>query len=69
MAAPNKRFFGVPLQELSDRQSQKGIPTLFKDLIRCLNSDEALEKEGIFRRTANVAALSELRTRIEEGIY
>eukprot|EP00013_Stygamoeba_regulata_P003266 CAMPEP_0177628678 /NCGR_PEP_ID=MMETSP0447-20121125/259_1 /TAXON_ID=0 /ORGANISM="Stygamoeba regulata, Strain BSH-02190019" /LENGTH=261 /DNA_ID=CAMNT_0019129941 /DNA_START=166 /DNA_END=948 /DNA_ORIENTATION=+ len=58
--------FGVPLQELAARD-QVDVPVFLLRLIKFLN-DTALEVEGVFRMSAGVKQLEQLRVQVDRGL-
>ncbi|KAF6724288.1 Rho GTPase-activating protein 1 [Oryzias melastigma] len=63
---PNQ-VFGVPLSQLRQRDPDGDpVPTVMKDTIGFL-SDQGLEIEGIFRRSANVTLVKEVQSKYNSG--
>jgi integrin-linked kinase-associated serine/threonine phosphatase 2C len=56
----NRRVFGVPLDEIMARPTEKRIPTLVKKMILFLNA-EAITTEGIFRVSPSAVQLQSLK--------
>ncbi|RVE75007.1 hypothetical protein OJAV_G00012580 [Oryzias javanicus] len=63
---PNQ-VFGVPLSQLRQRDPDGDpVPTVMKDTIGFL-SEQGLEIEGIFRRSANVTLVKEVQSKYNSG--
>ncbi|XP_067104705.1 rho GTPase-activating protein 1 [Osmerus mordax] len=63
---PNQQF-GVPLAILRQRRSDKDpIPVVMRDTVSFL-TEQGLEIEGIFRRSANVTLVKEVQLRYNSG--
>ncbi|CAH1396877.1 unnamed protein product [Nezara viridula] len=60
--------FGVSLQFIKDNHQGEVIPPIVKQCIEYLECPDALETEGLFRRSANVAVVKELQTKVNQGI-
>ncbi|BES98308.1 gtpase-activating protein [Nesidiocoris tenuis] len=59
--------FGVSLQFIKDNNGGVVIPPIVRQCVEFLSTPDALETEGIFRRSANVAVVKELQARINRG--
>ncbi|XP_064423212.1 rho GTPase-activating protein 1 [Latimeria chalumnae] len=63
---PNQQF-GVSLQELRERSTDKEkLPLVIRETIAFLN-DHALHTEGIFRRSANINQVKEVQLKYNKG--
>ncbi|XP_022241435.1 rho GTPase-activating protein 1-like [Limulus polyphemus] len=59
--------FRVPLSFIKEHNSGDPIPRVVKECIAYLDSDTALETEGIFRRSANTQILKTVQSLFDEG--
>ncbi|XP_034941471.1 rho GTPase-activating protein 1 [Chelonus insularis] len=60
--------FGANLQFIKENNGGDPIPPIVKQCIEFLDTPDALETEGIFRRSANVAMVKELQNRCNHGL-
>eukprot|EP01147_Barroeca_monosierra_P007181 gene7181-480_t len=58
--------FGTPLEEVEKIHSEYNIPKIIVDAVEFLRR-EALDVEGIFRRSANANTIKELKLRANQG--
>uniref|UniRef100_A0A146M8A5 Rho GTPase-activating protein 1 n=2 Tax=Lygus hesperus TaxID=30085 RepID=A0A146M8A5_LYGHE len=66
VSVPTQQF-GVSLQFIKDNHGGEVIPPIVRQCVEFLSTPDALETEGIFRRSANVAQVKELQARINLG--
>lgn len=59
--------FGVSLQFIKEHHGGEVIPPLVRQCVEFLSSPDALETEGLFRRSANVALVKELQAKVNKG--
>lgn len=59
--------FGVSLQFIKENHGGEVIPPLVRQCVEFLSSPDALETEGLFRRSANVALVKELQAKVNKG--
>ncbi|XP_063236495.1 rho GTPase-activating protein 1 isoform X2 [Bacillus rossius redtenbacheri] len=59
--------FGVSLQFIKDHHGGEVIPPIVRQCVEFLSQPDALETEGLFRRSASVAVLKEVRSRCNQG--
>ncbi|XP_043286655.1 rho GTPase-activating protein 1 [Venturia canescens] len=60
--------FGASLQFIKDNNGGDPIPPIVRQCVEFLDTPDALETEGIFRRSANVAMVKELQNRCNHGL-
>ncbi|CAH0382781.1 unnamed protein product [Bemisia tabaci] len=60
--------FGVSLQFIKDNNNGEVIPPLVRQCVEFLSQPDALETEGLFRRSANFAIVKELQQRCNQGL-
>ncbi|XP_074115538.1 rho GTPase activating protein at 68F isoform X3 [Cotesia typhae] len=60
--------FGASLQFIKENNGGDPIPPIVKQCVEFLDTPDALETEGIFRRSANVAVVKELQSRCNHGL-
>ncbi|XP_044014602.1 rho GTPase-activating protein 1 isoform X2 [Aphidius gifuensis] len=60
--------FGVSLQFIKDNNGGDPIPQIVRQCIEFLDTPDALETEGIFRRSANVKMVKELQNYCNQGL-
>lgn len=59
--------FGVTLQFIKKNNKGVVIPPIVQQLVEYLDCPDALETEGLFRRSANTAVVRELQMKINQG--
>lgn len=59
--------FRVPISYIKEHNNGDVIPRVMKDCIAYLDNDNALETEGIFRRSANTKIVKEVQSLFDEG--
>ncbi|EEB11750.1 Rho-GTPase-activating protein, putative [Pediculus humanus corporis] len=59
--------FGVSLQFIKDNNDGEVIPPVISQCVRFLCQPDALETEGIFRRSANISLLREYQNKLNQG--
>ncbi|XP_015609237.1 rho GTPase-activating protein 1 isoform X2 [Cephus cinctus] len=60
--------FGASLQFIKENNNNDPIPPIVRQCVEFLDTPDALETEGIFRRSANVAVVKELQSRCNQGL-
>ncbi|XP_058793052.1 rho GTPase-activating protein 1 isoform X2 [Phymastichus coffea] len=60
--------FGASLQFIKENNRGDPIPPIVRQCVEFLDTPDALETEGIFRRSANVAVIKELQGRCNQGL-
>ncbi|XP_014218893.1 rho GTPase-activating protein 1 isoform X2 [Copidosoma floridanum] len=60
--------FGASLQFIKENNRGDPIPPIVRQCVEFLDTPDALETEGIFRRSANVAVIKELQSRCNQGL-
>ncbi|XP_012268555.1 rho GTPase-activating protein 1 isoform X1 [Athalia rosae] len=60
--------FGASLQFINDNNGGEMIPPIVTQCIEFLDTPDALETEGLFRRSANVTVIKELQNRCNLGL-
>uniref|UniRef100_A0A1B6HD14 Rho-GAP domain-containing protein n=2 Tax=Homalodisca liturata TaxID=320908 RepID=A0A1B6HD14_9HEMI len=60
--------FGVSLQFIKENHQGEVIPPLVRQCVEFLSSPDALETEGLFRRSANVSVVKELQAKVNQGL-
>ncbi|EFN74694.1 Rho GTPase-activating protein 1 [Camponotus floridanus] len=60
--------FGTSLQFIKENNNGDPIPPILRQCVEFLDTPDALETEGIFRRSANVAVIKELQNRCNQGL-
>ncbi|KAK0088991.1 hypothetical protein PV325_009874 [Microctonus aethiopoides] len=60
--------FGASLQFIKENNSGDPIPPIVRQCVEFLDTPDALETEGLFRRSANVAMVKELQNRCNHGM-
>ncbi|XP_031771452.1 rho GTPase-activating protein 1 isoform X3 [Apis florea] len=60
--------FGASLTFIKENNNGDPIPPIVRQCIEFLDMPDALETEGIFRRSANVAVVKELQNRCNQGL-
>ncbi|RZF35175.1 hypothetical protein LSTR_LSTR012380 [Laodelphax striatellus] len=60
--------FGVSLQFIRDHNGGQVIPPIVQQCVEFLSTPDALETEGLFRRSANVSVVKEFKNRINQGL-
>ncbi|XP_012062794.1 PREDICTED: rho GTPase-activating protein 1-like [Atta cephalotes] len=60
--------FGASLQFIKENNNGDSIPPILRQCVEFLDTPDALETEGIFRRSANVAVIKELQNRCNQGL-
>ncbi|XP_054278809.1 rho GTPase-activating protein 8-like [Macrosteles quadrilineatus] len=59
--------FGVSLQFIKENHDREVIPPLVRQCVEYLSTPDALETEGLFRRSANVSKVKELQAKVNQG--
>lgn len=59
--------FGISLQFIKDHNNGNVIPPIVRQCVEFLSKPDALETEGLFRRSANVAVVKEMQARVNRG--
>jgi len=59
--------FGVTLQHIKEHNGGQVIPPVVQQCVQFLSQPDALETEGLFRRSASVALVREVQFRINTG--
>uniref|UniRef100_A0A0V0GA13 Putative cdc42 rho gtpase-activating protein n=1 Tax=Triatoma dimidiata TaxID=72491 RepID=A0A0V0GA13_TRIDM len=59
--------FGVSLQFIKDNNNGQVIPPIVRQCVDFLTSPDALETEGLFRRSANVTVVKDMQAKINNG--
>lgn len=59
--------FGVSLQFIKDNNDGEVIPPVVSQCVRFLSQPDALETEGIFRRSSNITLLREYQSKLNQG--
>jgi len=59
--------FGVSLQFIKENHGGEVIPPLVRQCVEYLTTPDALETEGLFRRSANVTLIKELQNKVNQG--
>ncbi|XP_023314743.1 rho GTPase-activating protein 1 [Trichogramma pretiosum] len=65
--APTTQF-GASLQFIKENNRGDPIPPIVRQCVEFLDTPDALETEGIFRRSANVAVIKELQSKCNQGL-
>ncbi|XP_063986175.1 rho GTPase-activating protein 1 isoform X2 [Diachasmimorpha longicaudata] len=60
--------FGASLQFIKENNGGDPIPPIVRQCVEFLDTPDALETEGIFRRSANVAVVKELQNQCNHGL-
>lgn len=60
--------FGASLNFIKEHNNGDPIPPIVKQCIEFLNCPDALETEGIFRRSASVAVIKRLQREVNQGL-
>ncbi|OXU26243.1 hypothetical protein TSAR_016906 [Trichomalopsis sarcophagae] len=60
--------FGASLQFIKENNRGDPIPPIVRQCVEFLDTPDALETEGIFRRSANVAVVKELQSKCNQGL-
>ncbi|KMQ91457.1 rho gtpase-activating protein 1 [Lasius niger] len=60
--------FGASLHFIKENNNGDPIPPILRQCVEFLDTPDALETEGIFRRSANVAVIKELQNRCNQGL-
>ncbi|XP_012279356.1 rho GTPase-activating protein 1 [Orussus abietinus] len=60
--------FGATLQFIKENNDGDPIPPIVRQCVEFLDTPDALETEGIFRRSANVTVIKELQSRCNQGL-
>ncbi|XP_011299309.1 rho GTPase-activating protein 1 [Fopius arisanus] len=60
--------FGASLQFIKENNAGDPIPPIVRQCVEFLDTPDALETEGIFRRSANVAVVKELQNQCNHGL-
>lgn len=69
LSPPSTQQFGVSLQFIKDNNPSMvgAIPPVVRQCVEFLSQPDALETEGIFRRSANMSAIKELQRSCNRG--
>ncbi|KAG7313210.1 hypothetical protein JYU34_000309 [Plutella xylostella] len=69
LAPPPTQQFGVSLQFIRENHPdmRDSIPPVVRDCVNFLSAPDALETEGIFRRSANITVIKDLQRRCNAG--
>ncbi|XP_046391007.1 rho GTPase-activating protein 1 isoform X1 [Ischnura elegans] len=59
--------FGVSLQFIKDHNGGEVIPPIVRQCVEYLSQPDALETEGLFRRSANVSLVKEVQGKVNRG--
>lgn len=60
--------FGVSLQFIKEHNGGQVIPPIIQQCVEYLSTPDALETEGLFRRSANVTLVKEMQNRVDQGL-
>ncbi|XP_014477588.1 PREDICTED: rho GTPase-activating protein 1 isoform X1 [Dinoponera quadriceps] len=60
--------FGAGLQFIKENNNGDPIPPILRQCVEFLDTPDALETEGIFRRSANLMVVKELQNRCNQGL-
>lgn len=60
--------FGASLQFIKEHNGGDPLPPIVRQCVEFLDTPDALETEGIFRRSANVAVVKELQNQCNHGM-
>ncbi|KAL1130624.1 hypothetical protein AAG570_011866 [Ranatra chinensis] len=64
---PPTQQFGVSLQFIKDNNGGQVIPPIVRQCVEFLTTPDALETEGLFRRSVTVTVLREMQSRANSG--
>ena len=61
------RIFGVPLEDVMGRLEPGTLPAVLKNIFTYLNAPDHIGTEGLFRVSAGVKELENLKTGLDAG--